>query len=408
MRQRFLLLCGIFFITHPSIADDLGDSIPHTEHYIHQLAAEVRQAYILPTSPFLKGENEKSRALRSAFSTHLRYAFKFSPSSLVDQIYGSPHQGIGVAYYNFGDYHEIGNPLSVYLLQGGQLLEFDSRLSLNYEWNFGLSGGWHPYDVDHNPNNIIIGSKLNAYLHTSLYLNYALSREFDLTAGIALTHFSNGNTQFPNAGLNTIGLKMGLIYNFNRQESSLSDRTRSLIIPAFPRHFSYDMILFGSWRRKGVIFQDNPIASPDTYGVAGFNFTSFCNFGYRFRAGISADGVYDSSANIYTEDYIVPIGGENQGYSFYKPSLKNQLALGVSARAEYVMPYFSVNAGLGVNVIHGGGDLKGLYQILALKIETTRNTFIHIGYNLQNFKDPNYLMLGIGYRFHNKYPAFYR
>jgi hypothetical protein len=201
---------------------------------------------------------------------------------------------------------------------------------------------------------------------------------------------------------------MGLIYNFNRQELSLSDRTRSLIIPVFPRHLSYDMILFGSWRRKGIIFQDNPIASPDTYGVAGFNFTSFYNFGYRFRAGISADGVYDSSANIYTEDYIVPIGGENQGYSFYKPSLKNQLALGVSARAEYVMPYFSVNAGLGVNVIHGGGDLKGLYQILALKIETTRNTFIHIGYNLQNFKDPNYLMLGIGYRFHNKYPAFYR
>jgi hypothetical protein len=140
----------------------------------------------------------------------------------------------------------------------------------------------------------------------------------------------------------------------------------------------------------------------------GFNFTSFYNIGYRLRTGISVDGVYDSSANIYTEDYIIPADGSDPGYTFYKPPLKNQLALGLSARAEYVMPYFSVNIGLGANVIHGGGDLKGLYQILALKIETSRNTFVHIGYNLQNFKDPNYLMLGFGYRFHNQYPTFYR
>ena len=52
----------------------------------------------------------------------------------------------------------------------------------------------------------------------------------------------------------------------------------------------------------------------------------------------------------------------------------------------------------------GRGDLRGLYQILALKIGITRSTFLHIGYNLQNFQTPNYLMLGLGFRFHNKYP----
>ena len=164
---------------------------------------EVRPAYIIPTNRFLKGENNQSKALRGGLSAHLRYAFKFSLSSYVDRIYGGPYQGIGLAYYTFGNQKEIGNPATVYLLQGGSLARFDPRLALNYEWNFGLSSGWHPYDPDINPNNVIIGSKINAYLNTNLYLNWELSSRVDLTSGITLTHFSNGNTRFPNAGLNT-------------------------------------------------------------------------------------------------------------------------------------------------------------------------------------------------------------
>ena len=81
---------------------------------------------------------------------------------------------------------------------------------------------------------------------------------------------------------------------------------------------------------------------------------------------ISLDGVYDGSANVYSPD--------GYGDELLKPSAGKQLALGVSGRAEYVMPYFTVGIGLGTNVIHAGGDLKSFYQILALKIEVTRNS----------------------------------
>ncbi len=172
-------------------------------------------------------------------------------------------------------------------------------------------------------------------------------------------------------------------------------------VPKFPRHISYDLVLFGSWRRKGVtIGEGQMVASPETYPVLGFNFAPMYNFGYKFRAGISLDGVYDGSANVYSPD--------GYGDELLKPSAGKQLALGVSGRAEYVMPYFTVGIGLGTNVIHAGGDLKSFYQILALKIEVTRNSFLHIGYNLQDFHDPNYLMLGFGFRFNNKYPTFHR
>ena len=62
---------------------------------------------------------------------------------------------------------------------------------------------------------------------------------------------------------------------------------------------SYDVVLFGSWCSKGVEVGGDYYASPDTYPVVGLNVSALYNFGYKFRAGVSLDGVYDGSANIY-------------------------------------------------------------------------------------------------------------
>ena len=146
---------------------------------------------------------------------------------------------------------------------------------------------------------------MNAYINAGIYLNWAFSRYFDLIIGGDFTHFSNGNTKFPNAGVNTTGAKIGLVYNFNRTEEELTKSLLRPAIPRFPRHISYDLVLFGSWRRKGVYIGDGrQIASPGSYPVAGFNFAPMYNLGYKFRVGASLDGVYDGSANVYTLSLI--------------------------------------------------------------------------------------------------------
>ncbi len=385
------------------IPEEKKDSTSFSSRFIHTIGMEIRPEYIIPTNIFLRGENYYWKPIKNSLSTHLKYSFQFQPNTYVDQIYGGAYQGIGLAYYSFGDKKELGNPIVFYFFQGARLARISRQVSFNYEWNFGLSGGWEPYDYSNNYYNVAIGSKVNAYLNTNFYLNWALSPQVDLSSGVTLTHFSNGNTKFPNLGLNTMGLEIGLSYNFNRKSDYLSKPIYKSSIPKFPKHISYDLVLFGSWRRKGVAFGDKQVPSPDAYPVVGFNFAPMYNFGYKFRTGISLDGVYDGSANVYTKDYI---SGTSQ--EFFKPPIGNQLALGVSARAEYIMPYFTVGIGLGVNVLHAGGDLNSCYQILALKTEISRNAYIHIGYNLHNFETPNYLMLGIGYRFNNQYPCFHR
>jgi hypothetical protein len=378
------------------------DSLFLTTPIIHRIGVEIRPAYILPANSYFKEANKTSHPIKSSFSTHLKYSFRFYPNTLADKIYGTPYQGIGVAHYNLSHSDELGSPFSFYLFQGARVSQISQNLSLNYEWNFGLSLGWKPYDYENNPNNTVIGSKANAYINTNFYFSWMLAENLNFNTGVAVTHFSNGNTKFPNAGLNTVGVKAGVLYSFIPKKEAINLPSESKV-PVFKEHISYDLVLFGSWRRTGVDFLDTQIASPEAYPVMGFCFSPMYNLGYKLRLGLSLDGVYDGSANVYTEDYMM-----EPRQVFYKPPLNQQLALGLSVRAEYVMPYFTVGLGVGKNALYSKGDLKAYYQVIALKTEITRNSFVHIGYSVKDFHMPNFLMLGLGYRFNNKYPVFYR
>ncbi|GET28372.1 acyloxyacyl hydrolase [Prolixibacter sp. SD074] len=393
-------------------------NVPQKPHsLLHQIGVEIDPNCILPTNSFLNGENVSGQPYKKSFSAHLKYSFRFDPRSAFSQIYGKPYQGVGLSLYTFGDKTYLGNPAALYLFQGAQISQFTRRLSLNYEWNFGLSFGWQPYNRENNPYNTVIGSKLNAYINGGVYLNWMLSPKFDLIGGVSFTHFSNANTKYPNAGLNTTGLKTGLIYRVNGAHSPSLPGTYRPLVPSFPRHVSYDLVFFGSWRWKGVAAGEIQVLAPYKYTVLGFSFAPMYNFGYKLRAGLSVDGVYDGSANIYTVDVtnnswsgasLSRPEPPSQVFAFITPPFDRQWSVGISGRVEYVMPYFSINLGTGVNVLNNVGDLKSFYQLLALKIAVTRSSFIHIGYNLKDFHEPNYLMLGIGFRFHNKYPRLHR
>ena len=376
------------------------DSLARPQALVHKLGLDVSPGALFRTDDFFKGANAAGKEFGTTLSVHLKYAFQFGPETRFGRNYPFTYQGVGLGYNTFFNSAEVGTPVALYVFQHARIAALTERLSLDYEWNFGLSFGWKPYDDAVNPLNKMMGSKMNAYLNADFFLDWRVTREVDFTAGLSLTHFSNGNTKFPNAGLNAVGLRAGLTYNFGRKSAEMAPRT---VCPAFPRHFSYDLTFFGSWRRKGIEGGDKQYAAPDAYTVLGFNFASMYNFGYKFRAGVSLDGVYDGSANIAIADQIVEMGS-SADLAVEKPGVDRQLALGVSARAEFVMPYFNIGVGLGTNFLHKGGDLKAFYQMLTLKVAVTRSSYVHIGYSLRDFHMPNFLMLGVGYRFNNKYP----
>jgi len=403
---RTIVLGGLILVAFARdvLAQESGSlTTSFPRKFVHGVRVEGRPEYVFPTSSFLRGENPEGKIIRGAFSSHVKYILRYRPESPVGRVYGDVYQGIGFGYYTLGEPDCLGNPLAFYLFQGARIARLSSRLSFHYEWNLGLSSGWKPYDYYDNSFNTMIGSKVNAYINANFYFRWEFIPGVSLISGVTLSHFSNGNTRIPNGGLNSIGGNFGLEYDFYRKKDrSPLQEVNGILDLASRRHVSYDFVFFGSWHQQLMPLSDGYAPSPEYYPVFGFNFAPMYNLNYRFRFGLSLDGTYDGGANLYTKNDVY---GEIDKSEILRPDLSEQFSLGLSARAEYVMPFFTLGVGMGTNFI-GKGDTRMFYQILALKIAISRSAFLHVGYNLREFSEPNYLMLGVGFHLNGKYMAF--
>lgn len=379
--------------------------------FTHSVGVNVRPKYILPTHKFFRGENEAGRRLAASGSAHLQYSFSFPESSHFGKLYPTAYQGIGVAFNTFFNRKEIGNPTAVYVFQGARLAQISNSLTLDYEWNFGASFGWHPYDPYGdfhqylNEYNLVVGSRVNAYINFGVLLSWRPTNDWTFSAGVDLTHFSNGNTALPNAGVNTLGGRFGATRSFGpteqwrRTDVGKASEYDSLRDKRLSERMVYDIMFYGAGRTKGLMWNNNPYIADGTFGIIGLNISPLYSVSKFLRAGASIDIQYDESANI--EKHIAGLD-DNGEIRFYHPPFDEQLGIGLSLRAEFVMPIFSVNIGFGRNVIYKGEDLKGFYQTLALKTELYKGLYLNIGYKLHDLHDPNNLMLGLGWRFGNR------
>ncbi|MBR2292408.1 MAG: acyloxyacyl hydrolase [Prevotella sp.] len=397
---------GVLAQTQDSALVAEGDSL----RPVHRLEAEVIDGAVLHTNRFLEGYNPEVRTMNQYFTVKAKYAFMPSPDSEQAHIYKGVYQGAGLSYHHLNP--QIGNPFSAYLFQGATIATLSRRLSLNYEWDFGLTYGWKSNGGGKRPDNRVIGSKMTAYMDVDFYLRWMLSRQWDLNLGWTVSHFSNANTTLPNAGLNTTALKLSVAYYLNRPAEEVEAGPR----PAFQRHWSTDLVVFGAWKRKGFENAFGAYTLPGTFGVIGANVNPMYNVSHWFNVGASLDMYYDHSANLSLDDaQPAPTEGEDDAQQgdipeltiekidlrdrIIYPAWHRQVTAGLSVRGEFVMPYFAINFGIGHNFINAGSSpFKGFYEVLALKVAVSQKLFLHIGYSLYDFQYPNNLMLGVGYR----------
>lgn len=367
---------------------------------IHKLSLDLRPSYLAPTNSLFKGENGNGERMDKFFSGHLKYGIQFHPDSRWGKLYPHTTQGIGLSVNTLFNASRMGTPVALYVFQSSRIATLSPSLSLDYEWNFGASFGWKKYDETLNPENDVVGSRINAYLNLGIFLNWQCAEAWNLSVGLEGSHFSNGNTHYPNSGVNTIGARVGITRLFGDERTLAKARTAAPppSLPFLP-HVSCDVIVYGATKVRGWTDGLSSTLVPGSFGVAGINVTPLYNFHRVLRAGISLDAQYDESANIRFHQ----AGTDSDGNpKFFRPSFSEQVNAGLSARCEFVMPVFSINLGIGYHFLHKGDDTKGCYQVLALKTSLTRNLFLHTGYQLQDFHTPNHLMLGLGWRFNDR------
>jgi hypothetical protein len=138
-----------------------------------------------------------------------------------ESIYNYPDYGGYFLYQDFkneklGQCYAIGAHYTFYFL----------NRHLTVKIAQGAAMTTNPYNKITNSKNTAFGSKFMA--NTDFMVNYKkenLVGNFGLQAGFTFTHFSVGRMKSPNSGLNTVGLNVGVNYNFREVQYRKIDTT---------------------------------------------------------------------------------------------------------------------------------------------------------------------------------------
>ena len=309
-------------------------------------------------------------------------------------LYHGLYQGLGVGVNSFFASSLLGTPVSAYVYQGAPIVRFNDRLTLGYEWQFGAAFGWQHYDELTAADNGAVSTSVTAHMGVSLKLYYKLSERWQLSVGAVGRHFSNGNTSWPNAGVNTLGGSIGVAYVFGNRGESTELASRELIADADRGRWFYDIMAYGAWRKHTVVVGGEAELCPGRFGVVGLQFAPMRTLNRFVAVGAALDMQWDEGAGL-APYWVESSTGDN--IHFYRPPFGRQLNVGLSAHAELTMPIFAVNVGLGYDFV-SPDDEKRFYQSLALKTFVTDKLFLNVGYRLGSFKTPQNLILGIGIR----------
>ena len=128
-----------------------------------------------------------------------------------DQDY--PMVGLGVTYTDYGNDRVYGNCIGVYPNIQIRLLKRE-----NLEWTMRIGNGLgyvtKKYQVTTPVDtlNDAISTHLNDFAILMMDLRYHINEHWHLQGGINLTHISNGGTEQPNLGVNTVGVHIGVRY----------------------------------------------------------------------------------------------------------------------------------------------------------------------------------------------------
>lgn len=359
-----------------------------------RVGIELNPAFVPGTNAFLRGDNPEQEKVNTGFGGDIRADFSFARNTREGILYPGLYQGLGIGVNSYFAGSLLGTPVSAYVYQGAPIVNFSNRLSLGYEWQFGAAFGWQHYDELTAADNGAVSTSVTAHMGVSLKLYYKLSERWQLSVGAVGRHFSNGNTSWPNAGVNTLGGSIGVAYVFGNRGESTELATRELIADADRGRWFYDIMAYGAWRKHTVVVGGEAELCPGRFGVVGLQLAPMRTLNRFVAVGAALDMQWDEGAGL--APYWVE-GSTGDNIHFYRPPFGRQLNVGLSAHAELTMPIFAVNVGLGYDFV-SPDDEKRFYQSLALKTFVTDKLFLNVGYRLGSFKTPQNLMLGIGIR----------
>jgi hypothetical protein len=300
------------------------------------------QSYVLPTNSLLATAWSRSPAIEIGRQT--------DGSRRWHQLYGLPSYGVGFSFASFGN-GELGDPLEAYWFFSWPFVRLTDRIDLTTDFSMGASWHWHAFDQQTNPENTVIGSNLNFLFDWGFYVRTALTPRVSVYTGVDFTHRSNGEFRQPNDGVNVIGPRVALRYNFADER-----REPIPVLEPQPPPFqpAWKILVGGTFSRKDIAEQLAPIVRAD-FDASSVTFDVHRLFYKYGEIDGGAEATYDGATGAHLDSVT---GGSA------RPGFAQRWALGVYGGYEHIISRFAVIAQIGYTVARAfdAGSSPRLYE----------------------------------------------
>lgn len=208
--MRLTLILFVLFVCH--------------HHFNAQGGFEYRQklGFLIAHRP-LMAHLPQTPAVAAEFS----YIYQTSQHKKWHQAYRQPLVGGTLFFGTVGNNQILGKFTGAYGFVELPIIKY-KRYRLDFRFSTGLGYTNRPFDPVLNPENVAIGSRVNALMCFALKQSYRI-KNYGLTFGIDMTHFSNASYQMPNLGINVPYLSVGVQRFFD--EVQQKDRVKELQRP---------------------------------------------------------------------------------------------------------------------------------------------------------------------------------
>ncbi len=373
IKRSLIAISILFFIASSGFAQKRRNSGLYIETHF-------TQGIVLQSNDFVRGDNRRETPINDFSATDIRIGWQTTGDKAWHHAHNLPYYGIGIHNIVFSNEEELGYPAALYFFFGAPFYR-KGKSSFDYEFSFGLSHNWEPYDDVDNPFNVAIGSYRNAYIDGKIkYVRY-LGNRVSLDGGIRVTHFSNGAMKFPNAGINLFAPFVGIRYNLITRKPIPREQLRT-------KDFEHtvELNIIATSGRRSV----KHTSTPNEHSVSLYNMSVeyLKPTGSIFKYGIGLDIGLDQNRNLIVDEDDIKLA-----------SKQNQIFSAVSVIGQFRANRLAVQAGIGYEIFNDNKLYfsSDIYQRLGLRFYVHKNLFAGIAIKAKGFNTADYIEWSLGY-----------
>lgn len=282
------------------------------------------------------------------------------------RVYNYPEIGLGLSH-NYLTSKSLGNPTAIYSFMNLPLLP-STKFKINLGINLGFAWGINPYS-EQNQENIAIGSKCSAYASLNINASFRINENFAFLLSSGGYHYSNGNTNKPNKGLNMLGVEAGIRYSLPKSVTEINTE------PITPIEKNSSVMIFGAWGTK-----KEATHSP-RYSAGSLSAGYYKTLSHKSRLSAGVDLFYDEGTLFYTQK-------ENK--------LKNELASGIFGGHELTFSKLSIVTQVGVYIKNPDARDPFYYERLGLRYIIANRIIPSLSLKAHKFK-VDFIECGLGF-----------